>query len=149
MIRLIMTDVTKEPSLTCDYCHKTYSSKSNLKAHQQRTKKCIDARTNAILIKELIKGEHRDEKIESSPAKIYRVLKGEKDEKIDTSPANIYRVLSTSTNSNSGCKDCVEINSQLNSIMALNNKMFCQLLDICKQMNNLSIVMDSIQKTQR
>ena len=30
---------------TCQYCNKNYSSKSNLKAHLQRTKKCIDNRS--------------------------------------------------------------------------------------------------------
>lgn len=147
-------------SHTCIYCHKSYSSKSNLKAHQQRTKKCIDTRTNAILVKELIKDGYKEDMLDRLD-RLDRIDKIDRLDKIDKSPGNIYRTLSTTgqtiaqttsqTTSISeicGCKDCGKINSQLNSIAAVNNKIFCQMLDIHKQMTYLSVAFDHIQKKE-
>ncbi|MDD4930859.1 MAG: C2H2-type zinc finger protein [Candidatus Colwellbacteria bacterium] len=121
-----MTTVIKEDvTNTCQYCHKTYSSKSNLKAHQQRTKKCIDTRTNAIM-RELIISKEKSDKLESS---LYEEIPMQ-----ENIPPN---------NQLSGCKDCGRVNSQLSSILALNNKMFIQMLDMCKHINNLSIVVEN------
>lgn len=123
---------------TCQYCNKTYSSKSNLKAHQQRTKKCIDMRTNAILMKELIISKEKSDKIRTE-------IDQDPLDKIFNSPNNIYRSL---TDCN-GCKDCGRINSHLSSILALNNKMFIQMLDMCKQINNLSIMVENSTSVKR
>lgn len=50
---------TKSQLNMCQYCNKNYSSKSNLKAHLQRTKKCIDNRLD-ININEHINNENDD-----------------------------------------------------------------------------------------
>lgn len=122
-------------SNTCQYCNKTYSSKSNLKAHQQRTKKCIDMRTNAILMKELIISKEKSDKLRADIDVSSRNDNPihERSEKTDSSPNNIYRSIT----------DCSRANSQLSSILALNNKMFIQMLDMCKQINNLTIIVEN------
>lgn len=132
-----------ESSCTCQYCGKTYSSKSNLKAHQQRTKKCIDLRTNSILLKELISNETRELKDSTINSGDCINLK--------TTPTNIYRSISniSQTSGNSSCQSCVKVQSQINTIVALNNKMFGQLVNMCGQLNNLTIVVDNLKlKTQ-
>jgi len=131
---------------TCQYCHKNYSSKSNLKAHQQRTKKCIDMRTNSILMKELIISKEKNRLVADT------IITDELSIPIPStiSPKNITQYLSHTPHPSDDCKDCSRVSSQLNSITALNNKMFIQIIDMCKQINNLSISLDnSTQKVMQ
>ena len=129
-----------ESSCTCQYCGKTYSSKSNLKAHQQRTKKCIDLRTNSILLKELISNEIRDNSNNSNNSNSTDT----EFTNAKNTPTGIYRSISNMSQS-TNCQSCVKLQSQINTIVALNNKMFGQLVNMCSQLNNLTIVVDNLK----
>lgn len=105
-------------------------------------------RTNAILMKELIISKEKSDKIRHDiditirsdlPSQEHLERLGSSPNRMDSSPNNIYRSLTDCP----GCKDCVRINSQLRTILALNNKMFIQMLDMCKQITNLSITVEN------
>lgn len=132
-------------SNVCQFCNKNYSSKSNLKAHQLRTKKCIDARTNAILIKELIsKTSNGELLITKTPTKTSRSLL---DVRSDSSTTILKSMVSEEDAEDEEIsfsrRDFEKVISQLNTVMAINNKMFCQMLDMSKQITNLSITLEN------
>lgn len=132
-------NTNSESSCTCQYCGKTYSSKSNLKAHQQRTKKCIDLRTNSILLKELISNETRDNNSIHSNSINTECTSAK------NTPTCIYRSLSNISQTSTNCQSCIKLQLQINTIVALNNKMFGQLVNMCGQLNNLTIVVDNLK----